>query len=556
MPNLRIMYAYHSIRYRDHAERRSQTRFPPIHKEHGLVIPLLEQNIHRSILAAPRLEAVYFATPWRALPVDGDPDPGLPTVPYEQWEPGKTKGMLVRTYQAEGFATFVHLRVRTRSKEVFEKPERRKTPKKPPTSTLGKARATPLASSTPTSVHDEAEYGHGDTIAIETALPSSPISSSTTSHAPEIVTAAMIPLPPSPEFDGNGARSETASPRVLSEDTIGPALSTAARTTYESIPELSLGPAADSSGVAEALGVAHAIPVPPSSAIVSAEDDFGSLDDTFFQAEMEEFPPIEPATRLLTLASGLPLPPSPDISPAITVAAPAQAAALTNAATIATITTATAENNAGAAGPAPPPAAIGPAPGPGPGHVLVQPTTQPTPNDPPPIKPPKTYPKLPHPHVDPWVKPIWGNQARLTFTNEYGYLQERVLTYTKNHKLRWAERAYYDGMRIPHAVLQEVYECAGVDMRWTSPGRGVSLHPAAWERIEHWAKGRKEVLARRREEAGHVARQYYKEQREQELKEWEGLVGITRLQQEEAEIRRRRERLSDWRPLALAPVRG
>lgn len=46
-------------------------------------------------------------------------------------------------------------------------------------------------------------------------------------------------------------------------------------------------------------------------------------------------------------------------------------------------------------------------------------------------------------------------------------------------KLRCTERAYYDGMRVPHGILQQVPECAGLEMAWTQPGWGMGMHPAA-----------------------------------------------------------------------------
>ena len=586
MPNLRVMYAYHSTRYREHGERGQ--RSVPIHKRHGFVVPLFEQNVYQSILAAPGLEAVYFPTPLAG--VEGDIGLGLPTVPYGQWELGKTRGMLVRSYHAEGFPPFVHLRVRTRSKEVFKRdaevlPKKRKK-KTTTTPTWKKTTATLQAEierlTMPNQATDHPRKAESIPTGTSTALSPATESSSSDSNsldAAALSTAVTIPLPPSPPTEAKVEEARSPSYDSMSDISIAMAPSTRALASYESIPELSLDPAAQQSSPTDSDARAQAVPLPDSPMIAPSEDNFDSLDDTFFQDAMtKDPPPVDPSARLLNVAASVPLPPSPALSPTVVPASPSHAASNTAPVTSATVLPTTLgiiNPTAGAAAPPPGPvvgtvavaAAPGPAPAPvpgaapaagaGPAHNHLHIPHPPIPTvtvEAPPIVPPTAHPQVPHPQVDPWIKPIWANQARLIFTNEYQHLQERVFTYTKKSRLRWTERAYYDGMRVPHAILSQVYECAGMDMRWTAAGRGLALHQAAWERLDHWAKGHKEVLRQRRAEADEVARRIRGEERERELTEWEGLVGITRMKADERELQERKARLRDWRPIGLAPV--
>lgn len=50
----------------------------------------------------------------------------------------------------------------------------------------------------------------------------------------------------------------------------------------------------------------------------------------------------------------------------------------------------------------------------------------------------------------------------------------------------WRDSARYYGIMLPGDVLQRVYEAAGSELEWLSPGRDCSLNDAAWKILQDW----------------------------------------------------------------------
>ena len=55
-----------------------------------------------------------------------------------------------------------------------------------------------------------------------------------------------------------------------------------------------------------------------------------------------------------------------------------------------------------------------------------------------------------------------------------------------NRNPGWKELTDYRGHMVPLAVLKKVYQKAGMQWDWSTPGRGMELPDAAWEVLRQW----------------------------------------------------------------------